>query len=216
MSGIWIISVFKSPLYNGRARIPNMFGLQMVVIFLDVEWLWFWMAFQNWTAQPFQIQPNSHHLGFLCTGSVFNWSELKFWMFCFQLVGTKVLAVAMVLIILIPNHPKSEHQIFQILNGFQNWMLVFEPPLYQFENIFFFDRFTVCGVCLCFDLRWKNIFVRTLLLLTIAGQCYLVPSVITGILSNLILYSWDLNNGHYTYWASEHQTNCWLFRSPFK
>ena len=38
----------------------------------DVEWFQFGMAFQNWTARPFQIQPNSCLHGFLYFGSILN------------------------------------------------------------------------------------------------------------------------------------------------
>ena len=97
------------------AGIPNMFWFWMVERCLDVEWFWFWMSFQNWTAQLFQIWPNTHHLGFLSR-------------FYFQMVWTIAITVAMVLIILLPNHPKSEHQIVPILNGFWIWMYGIRAP----------------------------------------------------------------------------------------
>ena len=58
-------------LFSG-ARIPNTFGFWIVKSCSDVEWFQFGMAFQNRTARPFQIQPNSCLHGFLYFGSILN------------------------------------------------------------------------------------------------------------------------------------------------
>ena len=83
------------------------------------------------TARPFQIWPTS---------------RIPIYWFFFWMAGS--IAIAMVLIILIPNHPNSEHQNFQILKGFWIRMFGFGSPtveLFYFlepeKRIEYFFRF---------------------------------------------------------------------------
>ena len=48
----------------------------MIEKMLDVKWSGFRMPCEYRTAKPFEYGTNGHHLVFLCTGSVFEWSVI--------------------------------------------------------------------------------------------------------------------------------------------